>query len=299
MKVPPKGNVAGAIWTGLRVTALAARLATEAHLATRERAYAEDLARANATIAAQRDEVVAATRQAEQLIRLLVHDLKNPLSSVLQYVELAAVYAARPDGAARAREHLEHASAEGRRLADMIGDLLLLSGLESGARRLERGALALGDLLDAIEHSWGARAREAGIAFRQVCEDDLVVRVDHDLVRRMIENLVANAMRHCRPGDLVEISGAREGDHARVAVRNTGPPVPPEIRARLFDRSVTAGARDWHNVGLGLYLCRLVAAAHGGVIELVDRPGWSVSFEATLADRGSDRLDLAFSAPSR
>lgn len=290
---------AGAIWTGLRVTRLAARLATEAYLATRERAHAEELARANAVIAAQHDELLAATRQAEQRVRLLVHDLKNPLSSVLQYVDLAAIYTARPDGAARAREHLQHASAEGRRLADMIGDLLLLSGLESGARRLDRGALALGDLLDAIEHSWGDRAREAGIAFRRVCEDDLVIRVDHDLVRRMVENLLANALRHCRPGDLVELAGWSEGGRARVAVRNTGPEVPPEVRARLFDRNVTGGAREWHNVGLGLHLCRLVAEAHGGAIELVDRPGWSVSFEATLTEGGTGSLDLASAAPAR
>ncbi len=273
----------GAMWAGLRVTGLAARLATEAYLGTLERAHAEALARANATIAAQRDEVVAAHREAELLVRMLVHDLKNPLSAVLQYVDLAAIYAGRPDGAARAREHLSHASSEGRRLADMIGDILLLTGLESGARRPARDPLALGDLLAAVEHSWGDRVREAGVAFRVVCEDDLVLHLDHDLVRRMVENLVANALRYCRPDDLIEIAGAREGDGARIAVRNTGAPVEGELRARLFHNGVSAGAREWHNVGLGLSLCRLVAEAHGGELTLIERPGWSVSFEATLA----------------
>lgn len=270
-----------AIWTGLRVTGLAARLAAEAYFATLEHAHAEALARANAVIAGQRDQVLAAHHQAEHLVRLLVHDLKNPLAAVTQYVDLAAVHAAEA-GDSTVSEYLSRAAAEGRRLADMIGDLLLLSGLESGARRPARDALALGDLLTAIDRSWGDRAREAGVAFRAVCDEDLVVRLDQDLVRRMIENLLANALRHCGPQDLVEVTGEREGDGVRIAVRNTGAPLAPELRARLFDQDVTGGDREWHNAGLGLYLCRLVAEAHGGRIALVERRGWSVSFEATL-----------------
>lgn len=271
----------GAIWTGLRVTRLAARLAAEAYFATLDHAHAEALARANAVIAAQRDQVLAAHHQTELLVRLLVHDLKNPLAAVTQYVDLAAVHAAEV-GAPTIREYLSRAASESRRLADMIGDILLLSGLESGARRPARDALALGDLLAAIEHTWGDRAREAGVAFRAVCDDDLVVRLDQDLVRRLIENLLANALRHCRPRDLVEVTGERDGDGVRIAVRNTGAPVAQELREGLFDRGVTGGPREWHNAGLGLYLCRLVAEAHGGKIALVERQGWSVSFEATL-----------------
>jgi signal transduction histidine kinase len=54
------------------------------------------------------------------------------------------------------------------------------------------------------------------------------------------------------------------------------------MRGRLFDRFVTGERREWQNAGLGLYLCRLVAEAHSGSIELVDVPGWNVSFEARL-----------------
>ncbi len=271
----------GAIWIGLRLARLAARVATEADLAAQERDHAAALARAGAELAAQRDEVLAAQRQAELVVRRLVHDLKNPLAAVLQYVDLAAVHAARPDGAPRVREHLSHAASEGRRLADLIGDVLLVSGLEAGARRPARDALGLGDLLAAVEQSWGARAREAGVALRVSCEEDVVVRLDHDLVRRLVENLVSNALRRCRPGELVELAGAREADGVRIAVRNTGAPVPPEVRAHLLDRA--AGARAGHDAAPGLTLCRLVAEAHGGGIALVDRPGWSVSVEATLA----------------
>ena len=62
-------------------------------------------------------------------------------------------------------------------------------------------------------------------------------------------------------------------------------PIPPEARTKLFEKYATKGRREWHNAGLGLYLCKLVAEAHRGTIALVDRKGWSVSFEALL--RGS------------
>jgi len=88
-------------------------------------------------------------------------------------------------------------------------------------------------------------------------------------------------VRFVGPGDRVELA-AEGGERLRLAVRNSGPPVPPEVRARLFERHATHGRRAWHNAGLGLYLCRLAAEAHGGSIALADRPGWNVSFEVEI-----------------
>jgi two-component system heavy metal sensor histidine kinase CusS len=107
------------------------------------------------------------------------------------------------------------------------------------------------------------------------------------MARRLLENLVANAVRHVGAGDRVELAAEVEGGLLRLAVRNSGPPVPPEARARLFEKHSTHGRRAWHNAGLGLHLCRLVAEGHGGRIGLVERPGWNVSFEAAFPLSGA------------
>jgi signal transduction histidine kinase len=103
----------------------------------------------------------------------------------------------------------------------------------------------------------------------------------------MLENLVANAMRHVGAGDHVSVEARSSYGQVVLAVRNSGPPVPMELRESLFRRFVTGGMREWHNAGLGLYLCRLVAEAHAGTIALVDRTGWNVSFEVAIPAPGS------------
>jgi len=108
----------------------------------------------------------------------------------------------------------------------------------------------------------------------------LTAALDPDLTVRLLENLVTNALRHVGDGHRIELASEKTGDGVRLAVRNSGPPVPADARDKIFEKYVTKGRREWHNAGLGLYLCRLVAEAHGGRMELVDRPSWSVSFEA-------------------
>jgi signal transduction histidine kinase len=78
-----------------------------------------------------------------------------------------------------------------------------------------------------------------------------------------------------------------DGEGVRLAVRNTGPPLPADARTRLFEKHATAGQGRWQHFGLGLYLCRLAAERHGGAIALVERPGWSVSFEVSFPPVGA------------
>ena len=98
----------------------------------------------------------------------------------------------------------------------------------------------------------------------------------------MIENLVGNAFRHLDRGDRLELAAEPAGEALRLAVRNSGPPVPRELRDRLFEKEVSGDARHWGHAGLGLYFCSLAAEAHGGRIALAERPGWNVSFEVEL-----------------
>ncbi|ACL63467.1 histidine kinase [Anaeromyxobacter dehalogenans 2CP-1] len=272
-----------AIRNTMRATALAARLAAETYTASLCRAHGEAMARASAEAVAQRDEVVAAHRQARDLVRLMVHDLKNPLAALLQYLRLAEVELRGQPGAGPVREDLAQAEGEGQRLSEMIGDLLAISRLETGPVRLAADPVSVGDLLQAVARSCAPHARERGVTLSVRGGEDLVVRIDRDLSRRLLENLVSNALRHCRTGDRVELAGEADGEGVRLAVRNSGPPVPAAIRAHLFEKFAPGEAREWTSAGLGLYLCRLVAEAHGGGVALVDTPGWTVSFEARLA----------------
>ncbi|HEU4535161.1 MAG TPA: ATP-binding protein, partial [Polyangiaceae bacterium] len=93
------------------------------------------------------------------------------------------------------------------------------------------------------------------------------VRADRELVRRVLVNLVDNALRHSPRGGVVVVAGARAGGRVRLEVRDRGPGVPPAQRAALFDAYETSPDPDGHGRrghGLGLAFCRLAAEAHGG-----------------------------------
>jgi signal transduction histidine kinase len=269
------------VWTGSRMVKLAARMAVNKASAELAEAHARSLEAAHAEVAAQRDRLVAAQNEAEVLTQVIVHDLKNPLATLLQYISLAETALRDVPGTAAVSEDLERAAGEGRRLPKLIGDLLLVHRLERGVMAAAREPVPVRALLESVSRRFTQRALERGVSL-ELAAEDLVAPIDLELVERLLENLMSNALRHVGRGDRVRLEALRDGGMVRLAVRNSGPPVPEPLRGRLFDRYVTAGRREWHNVGLGLYLCRLVAEAHTGSIALEDRPGWNVSFEVKV-----------------
>jgi signal transduction histidine kinase len=138
------------------------------------------------------------------------------------------------------------------------------------------------NLLLEVARATAIRAQAREIRVDVTAPEELVALLDASLARRMLENLLANALRHAAGGGRVELAAGAERDRLCLAVRNTGEPVPPAARSRLFQKYATLGKDHAQRSGLGLYLCRLVAEAHGGSIALVEREGWNVSFEAEL-----------------
>jgi signal transduction histidine kinase len=238
----------------------------------------------------------------EDLAELVVHDLKNPLAVVLSNITVALDAVARIPGLAQEREALHVAQVEAVRLSGMIGDLLVLPRLERGELRGRFATERIRDLLEAVARATELRAAANDLRLLVDVPPDLVAWIDAFLVRRMVENLVSNALRHASRGGRVELSARVEGGRLRLAVRNDGPAIAAEIRPRLFEKYATHGAGDHRNSGLGLYLCRVVAELHGGRIGIVEREGWSVSFEAELPlvgrSEGSARPASALARPN-
>jgi signal transduction histidine kinase len=269
-----------AAWAGVRMVRLASRTAADQHDAWIARRRVEEALAAQAEAAAQRDALIDARNVSEELSAAIVHDLKNPLATLLQYAALAEAQLQEAGAAPQVLADLRLVGDEGRRLAKLIGDLLLVQRLERGGLTLRREQTPVALLLERVAESYRPRARDRGVTIQVTGAAGLTAALDPELTLRLLENLVSNALRHVGQGDRIELAGEQTGDGVRLSVRNSGPPVPEEARAKLFEKYVTKGRREWHNAGLGLYLCKLVAEAHGGACQLVDRPGWAVSFEA-------------------
>ena len=206
----------------------------------------------------------------DELIELLVHDLKNPLaclSSNLAFVE------SRLPRDEEGREAVADCRDSTSRLLRMVTVLLDVNRLEEGRLQpVVREEMAR-KLLDTSARARSHEATFRGVTVQVTGDAGLRVRLDIDLVGRVIDNLLDNALRYTPRGGLIHLHAAPMQAGVRLAIFNSGPPIPAIDRDRIFTKyERLAGARGPRgaNRGLGLYFCRLAVEAHGGRISVDD-----------------------------
>jgi len=221
----------------------------------------------------QRDDLMRLQLQKERLTAFLVHDLKNPVSSIDLHAQLVLRERDLPD---RARQSAQHIRDDARSLLRMIMNLLDISKGEEGRLVAQRRVVDFAALSAGIVEALELKARSVGATLTRSIEVG-TVSVDEDLLRRVIENLVDNAIRYAPEGTAVHLSAAVRDGELEVRVADAGPGVPAELRERVFERfaqveSEAANARSGR--GLGLTFCKLAVEAHGGRIWIEDaQPG--------------------------
>lgn len=217
----------------------------------------------------QRDDLMRLQLQKERLSSFVVHDLKNPVNSLDLHAQLLL---RQPDLPPRARESVLHIRAEARSLLRLILNLLDISKSEEGRLSPRPAPVALEALSAEIVDAFTIRAEAARVALKRDLAVDSVV-ADGDLLRRVLENLIDNALRHAPPGSTLTLSAARREAGVELRVADKGRGVPPEQRDKIFEPFVQ-GAKDEivtrSGRGLGLTFCRLVVEAHGGKIWVED-----------------------------
>ena len=243
----------------------------------------------------EHEQLRRAQSEAETLTGLLVHDMKGPLTGL---IGLAEVVASELSG--RHRADVKMIEVQGRRLQTMVSDLLAIAHLERGVLESPPEAVDLSALLATLAEAYSANARQTGAQISTQVEPGLSADLHREMIHRLYDNLMLNALDFVSPGGRIEVAARQEGTNLLLSVRNTGDPVPHEARARLFQKSVRVGRRGQHNLGLGLYLCRLVALAHDGSIALEEEAGWAASFVARLpveARKAARRLTPSSNPP--
>jgi signal transduction histidine kinase len=210
----------------------------------------------------------AARELRDRFLANVSHDLKTPLTSLRLHAEMLADAAIDP--ATRAR-YATVVQAEGARMSALVEDLLDVSALQQGRRRIEPEPVDLATAVRSQAEAWRPLLERDGVALRVVATADAVALADPIALGRILTNLMQNAARHGRPardggGSWVELAA---GPGPRLAVRDNGPGVPEELRERIFTRFERAGAQG-DGLGLGLALARELATACGGTLRCRD-----------------------------
>lgn len=278
---------AGIHWTGIAASGVVlALVAVAASAVVRE---LDGLVARLVVQELRHEELRRAQGEAETLTHLIVHDMKGPLTGL---IGLAEQVASELEGPLQAE--VKMIEQQGRRLETMVADLLAIARLERGVLQAAPELVDLPALLTSLSNAYAASARQQGASIAASVEPGLCATLHRELLHRLIDNLVLNALDFVRPHGRIELAAWQDGKELVLAVRNTGEAIAPEMRARLFQKNASVGTRRRHNLGLGLYLCRLVAVAHDGGIALLDEPGWAASFVVRLpveARKGAVQLE--------
>ncbi|MCY1030368.1 PAS domain-containing protein [Corallococcus sp. BB11-1] len=234
-------------------------------------AWRAALAVDNARLYRQAEQAVAAR---DEFVAVATHELRTPLSALhLQLASLQRTLDKQPsEEAERLGQGLAGALRQADRLTRLVAHLFDVARLGTGQMALELGAVELSSLVHALVTRMEEALATAGCVAVVHADAPVVAMADRPRVEQVLMNLLTNAMKYA-PGLPVELYVERDGDQALIAVRDWGPGIPPEARERIFERFARAtGQHSRASMGLGLYISRQLARAHGGDLSVESPP---------------------------
>jgi signal transduction histidine kinase len=231
------------------------------------------------------------------------HELRTPVAVLFSAGEnLADGVVSDP---AQVRRYGALVRDQGRRLAEMVEQVLALAGTYSGRPVYARLPVTVASLVDEAIETCAPLARAAGFTVaREVAADLPEVEGDSGALGRAIVNLLTNAMKHGAEGRWLAVRAvavtAGSRTEVRITVQDKGPGIPKEERARIFEpfvRGREARAAQTHGFGLGLSLVKRVMEAHGGRVSVSSPPGQGAAFTLHLPAAGGTPATVREAAP--
>ncbi|MER3467694.1 MAG: histidine kinase, partial [Thermoflexus sp.] len=226
-----------------------------------------------------------AERLREELLHMIVHDLRNPIASIRTALDFVLVEGLGPLTSEQ-QEVLRIARDNTDRILRMVHTILDLRRLEAGKMALQPKPLALAALVGEILRGMQPLLQEKDLRVRVELPEGLPPAWgDEEVLSRVLQNLLDNAIKLTPSGGSIWVRAdvAREDGRPwiQVTVADSGPGIPSGLRERLFQPFVT-GMVPYRGVGLGLAFCRLAVEAHGGKIWVEDHPSGGAAFVFTI-----------------
>jgi len=211
-----------------------------------------------------------------RLLQDISHELRSPLARLSFAVELVRTAEDREGAVARLKKEID-------RLTHLVGGLLQVTRVEGDPASLNQEVFSLNDLLREMAVDGAIEADVRGCRLVVEGEDPVLIRADHELFRRAVENILRNAIRHAPEGSPIEIALDCQPSAVSVSIRDYGPGVPEEMLSNIFKPFFRVdGARDSASggAGLGLAIAQSAIALHRGALSATNmHPGLLVRIE--------------------
>lgn len=240
---------------------------------------------------AELEQTYANLRQVEDLrddlTRIIVHDLRNPLNVVLGSLEILELVLNDANQAAAWAKWVRNAQEAGQQMLNMVDDLLDVSRLDSQQLPLNLTPVDIAALLvDKAQFYQPQAEQDKKMLTVQAAPQLPLVMADTKIISRILDNLIGNAFKYTDQDGQIELKTGLAGPVIEVTVADDGQGIPVEYHQRIFDKFIQVLDGDDRalrkGTGLGLAFCRLAVEAHGGYIWVDSAPGQGSAFTFTL-----------------
>lgn len=224
-----------------------------------------------------KNEAEEANRLKDKFVALVSHDLNNPLNIVIGYLELLQSSQELSDSG---NKMIDNALTASHDMASFIHDILNMSRIKGGKIIPECTVIDAWEIVNSVIKYYITMANEKGVELINNIPKNSKLFTDEKLLFETISNLISNAIKFCRQGDLITIF-LPEGEHSGIAISDTGIGIKPELIADLFQyekNTSTKGTSGETGTGFGLPLTREIAVALGGDLTVESTPDKGSTF---------------------
>ena len=228
----------------------------------------------------------------DSLVHMIVHDLRSPLAGIRAYLDLMKM-----DGEGKLEPEMTQSIDEARKVAvdmtEMVSDLIDVSRLETGKMPLEVSQVDLGALATELAAGIGRATHRVTVRVEASAEQARIIG-DPSVIRRVITNLVGNAVKFSPPSSQIVLLVQGNGTEAKVSVSDRGPGIAPTYHEKIFEKfgQVEAASQGTkHSSGLGLTFCKFAVEAHGGRIGVESVVGRGSTFWFALPVHGPTAVE--------
>ena len=214
------------------------------------------------------------------------HELRTPVTTARTAASVALQQPTRDED--DYRQALQIVEEQTIRLSRIVDDMFTLARADAGNYPFQRGPMYLDEVIEEVVRSARVLAAAKAIDVAAITVPSAAFAGDEDLIRRLIGNLVDNAVRHAPKASRVTVDLTKDDGQYLVRVSDSGPGIPPEIQPRIFERFYRLDAARTYDggAGLGLALARWIAREHGGDVTLTQSSDEGTTFTVRLPHDG-------------
>ncbi|MCR4604281.1 MAG: hybrid sensor histidine kinase/response regulator [Prevotella sp.] len=231
----------------------------------------------------QNDELKATIGNRDKMYSVIAHDLRSPMASIRMVLNLVVSAVSRETVGPELFELLDKANKESEDVHDLLDNLLKWTKSQTGRLTVVTQDLDLDDIIPGVVDIFEMIAMTKNIMLKYIGVGSIIVRADNDMLKTVVRNFMSNAVKFSPEGSSVEISVKRDGDFAKVSVRDHGVGIAPERLNSIFHKGETTyGTGGEEGSGLGLQLCADFARKNGGDVMVESTLGEGSTFSVLI-----------------